>query len=72
MAKEQEIRSLTHKNSLLETDVEKSEEEIKKLKGEVSDMGQHGTQNEALQRRLQILEEEAEESDKQLRETNEK
>ena len=72
MAKEQEIRSLTHKNQLFETDTEKQEEEIKKLKAELSDMGQHGTQNEALQRRLQILEEEAEESDKNLRETNEK
>ena len=72
MAKEQEIRSLTHKNQLFEQDAEKQEAEITKLKSELSDLGQHGTQNEALQRRLQILEEEAEESDKNLRETNEK
>ena len=72
MAKEQEIRSLTHKNQLLESDVEKLEGNIGKLKGEVSDLGQHGTQNEALQRRLQILEEEAEESDRNVRELNEK
>jgi len=33
---------------------------------------QHATQNETLQRRLQLLEEEAEEADKNLRETNDK
>ena len=72
MAKEAEITSLAHKNQLLEAEVEKHEGEITKLKGELSNMGEHGTQNEALQRRLQILEEEAEESDKNIRETNEK
>ena len=72
LAKEQEITSLTHKNQLLEGEVEKLDEEKKKYKRELEEAGAHGTQNEALQRRLQILEEEAEESDKNLRETNEK
>ena len=71
-AKEQEIRSLAHKNTVLEQDVEKLEEEVKKYKTELGDASHHGTQNESLQRRLQILEEEAEESDRNTRETNEK
>ena len=72
LAKEQEITSLSHKNQLLEAEVEKLEGSHKNLKAEVEQSGQHGTQNETLQRRLQLLEEEAEESDKNLRETNEK
>ena len=72
LAKEQEITSLSHKNQLLEAQVEKLESTHKDLKGELEQSGQHGTQNEALQRRLQLLEEEAEESDKNIRETNEK
>ena len=72
LAKEQEITSLSHKNQLLETEVEKLESGIKEAKAAAEDLGQHGTQNESLQRRLQLLEEEAEESDKNIRETNEK
>lgn len=72
LAKEQEITSLSHKNQLLETEVEKLEDGIKKAKADAEESGQHGTQNESLQRRLQLLEEEAEESDKNIRETNEK
>lgn len=72
LAKEQEITSLAHKNQLLEGEVEKLEENVKKHKEDLAGAGEAGTQNEALQRRLQLLEEEAEESDKNLRETNEK
>lgn len=72
LAKEQEITSLTHKNGLLEADVEKQENVVKDLKVRGAENAEHGSQNEALQRRLQLLEEEAEESDKNLRETNEK
>ncbi len=72
LAEEQEISSLTHKNSLLETDVEKLEAQVKDLKKSADDGQVHGTQNETLQRRPQLLEEEAEEADKTLRETNEK
>lgn len=72
LAKEQEITSLSHKNGLLESEVEKLDTSIKDLK-KTADEGQvHGTQNETLQRRLQLLEEEAEEADKTLREANEK
>ena len=72
LSKEQEITSLSHKNQLLETEVEKLEDAQKGLKKEVEDSAGAGTHNESLQRRLQLLEEEAEESDKNLRETNEK
>lgn len=72
LAKEQEITSLAHKNQLLEGEVEKLEKSIKDLKATLDDSSQHGAQNEALQRRLQLLEEEAEQADVNLRETNEK
>jgi len=72
LQKEQEITSLTHKNGLLEAEVEKLEAQIKDAKVIADEGHQHGTQNEALQRRLQLLEEEAEEADKNLRETNDK
>lgn len=72
LQKEQEITSLTHKNNLLETEVEKLEGGIKEAKAVAEEGSQHGTQNETLQRRLQLLEEEAEEADKNLRETNDK
>lgn len=72
LAKEQEITSLTHKNQTLEGELEELHGRHNDLKKEVDSMGGQGTQNEALQRKLQILEEEAEEADKTLRETNDK
>ena len=64
LSKEQEITSLQHKNNLLETEVEKLETAIKDFKKAADEGQQHGTQNETLQRRLQLLEEEAENADK--------
>ena len=72
LAKEQEITSLAHKNQLLESEVEKLETGVKEHKDIISKGSDHATQNESLQRRLQLLEEEAEESDRNIRETNEK
>jgi tropomyosin, fungi type len=72
LQKEQEITSLTHRNQLLEAEVEKLETGLKEAKSLASESSQHGAQNEALTRRLQLLEEEAESADKTLRETNEK
>lgn len=72
LSKEQEITSLQHKNGLLEAEVEKLETAIKDFKKAADEGQQHGTQNETLSRRLQLLEEEAEEADKTLREANEK
>ena len=72
LAKEQEITSLSHRNQLLEAEVEKLETGIKELKIAADQRGDHGERNEALQRRLQLLEDEAEESDKKIRETSDK
>lgn len=72
LAKEQEITSLTHRNQLLEAEVEKLEAGVKEAKSLAGESAQHGAQNEALTRRLQLLEDEAEQADKTLRETNEK
>jgi tropomyosin len=72
LAKEQEVTSLQHKNGLLEAEVEKLESNNKEIKATAEESTQHGRQNETLQRRLQLLEEEAEEADKNLRETNDK
>jgi tropomyosin, fungi type len=72
LSKEQEITSLQHKNGVLESEVEKLESSIKKYKDDADLGNQHGTRNEALTRKLQLLEEEAEGADKTLREANEK
>ena len=72
LSKEQEITSLQHKNNLLEAQVEKLEEDVKTHKTKSEESGNALTHNETLQRRLQLLEEEAEEADKNLRETNDK
>ena len=72
LSKEQEITSLQHRNNILEGEVEKLETAIKDFKSSAEMGQQHGTQNETLTRRLQLLEEEAEEADKTLRESNEK
>tara|TARA_R110002060_G_scaffold27151_2_gene36900 strand:- start:526 stop:696 length:171 start_codon:yes stop_codon:yes gene_type:complete len=56
----------------LESEVEKLETSVKEHKGEKDEGSAALTQNETLQRRLQLLEEEAEEADKNLRETNDK
>ena len=72
LAKEQEITSLSHKNQLFETEVEKLENKNKDLQKALEEASGAGTHNESLQRRLQLLEEEAEESDRNIRETNEK
>lgn len=72
LAKEQEITSLAHKNQLLEGEVEKLEKNIKDLKTSAEESNQSNATNESLQRRLQLLEEEAEQADVNLRETNEK
>jgi chromosome segregation ATPase len=72
LAKEQEVTSLQHKNGLLEAEVEKLEASLKDLKKGAEDSQHAGTQNEALARRLALLEEEAEQADKTLREANDK
>ena len=70
--KEQEITSLSHKNSVLEGEVEKLETQVKTYKDEAGAGAQAGSTAEGLQRKIQVLEEEAEESDRTIRELNEK
>jgi tropomyosin len=72
LAKEQEIKSLSHKNQVLETDLEKAEGQAKEFKSQAEEGGSAATTNESLTRRLQVLEDEAEQADRNLRETNEK
>lgn len=70
--KEQEITSLSHRNQVLESEVEKLETSVKTFKEEAGAGAAAGTQAESLQRKIQVLEEEAEESDRTIRELNEK
>ena len=72
LAKDNEIKSLTHKNGLLDSQVEKLDGDLKHHKGIADESTQAGTQAEILTRKVQVLEEEAEESDRNLRETNDK
>jgi tropomyosin len=72
LAKEQEITSLSHKNQVLEADVEKLESGIKEHKERADSTSHAGSQAESMQRKVQLLEEEAEESDRNIRELNEK
>lgn len=72
LSKEQEIVSLTHRNSLLEEEVEKLELTVKDAKSAADSGAASSSEVENLQRKVQLLEDEAEEADKNLRETNEK
>ena len=72
LSKDQEISSLTHKNQLLESEVEKLESGIKDAKKMAEESGATGREAEGLQRRLQVLEVEAEAADSNVRDTNEK
>ena len=70
--KEQDIASLTHKNKLLEEEVEKLEAKLSEQKNAVND--EQGSKNavESLQRKVDVLEQELEASEKNVKETTEK
>jgi tropomyosin, fungi type len=71
-SKDQEITSLTHRNELLEKKLEEHEEKLDKFKGlENDETGARG-ERESLERKVALLEEEAEQNDKNLKETTEK
>ena len=72
LTKEQDISSLTHRNALLEEEVDKLEKALAEAKNAADSGAAHSSEVEALTRKLQLLEDEAEEADKNLRETNEK
>lgn len=72
LTKEQEIASLSHRNTLLDEEVEKLEKALAEAKTAADSGASSSAELDALQRKLQLLEDEAEEADKNLRETNEK
>lgn len=71
-SKDQEITSLTHRNELLEKKLEEYEEKLEKFKGLENDESGARGERESLLRKVALLEEEAEQNDKNLRETTEK
>lgn len=72
LSKEQEITSLNHKVSLLDTELEKAEIKIKELKT-ASEDGEHSrTTSENLVRKVALLEEELDVAEKNVKETTEK
>ncbi|EPS39343.1 hypothetical protein H072_6869 [Dactylellina haptotyla CBS 200.50] len=72
LSKDQAVSSLTHRNTTLEADVEKLEEQLSAAKKEALEGAQHGTTSDNLQRKVTVLEEETENLEKQLKETVEK
>jgi len=72
LAKDQDNASLTYRNNLLDGEVEKLEKALADSKTAADTGAAHGTEVDALTRKVQLLEEDAEETDKNLRETNEK
>ena len=71
-SKDQEITSLTHRNELLEKKLEEYEEKLDKFKGLENDESGARGERESLLRKVALLEEEAEQNDKNLKETTEK
>jgi tropomyosin, fungi type len=71
-SKDQEITSLTHRNELLEKKLEEHEEKLEKFKGLESDESGARGEKESMERKIALLEEEAEQNDKNLKETTEK
>ena len=72
LEKEQEITSLQHKISVLDADLEKAEGKLADLKAAQEDGEQSKTANEGLQRKIQLLEEELDAADKNLKEAMDK
>ena len=72
LEKEQEITSLQHKISVLDGDLEKAETKLTDLKSAQEDGEQSKTANEGLQRKIQLLEEELDAADKNLKDAMEK
>jgi len=71
-SKDQQITSLTHRNELLDKKVEDHEEKLEKFKGLENDESGARGERESLLRKIALLEEEAEQNDKNLKETTEK
>ena len=72
MTKEQEIVSLQHKISNLESELDKAELKITASKSAKEGEEEHKSVNEALNRKIALLESELDNAEKQLRETTDK
>ena len=72
LAKEQEITSLQHKNTILETDLEKYEGELSVAKKANEAGGNTQVTMENLTRKCQLLEDELDAAEKNVKETVEK
>jgi tropomyosin, fungi type len=70
--KDQEIQSLTHRNDLHEKSLEEHEAKLATYKGLENDESGARGERDSLQRKIALLEEEAEQNDKNLKETTEK
>ncbi|KAI0047228.1 hypothetical protein FA95DRAFT_1492837, partial [Auriscalpium vulgare] len=72
LEKEQEVQSLSHRLTQTQDSLDKTEEELKDAKRGSEEVGSQRTTNEALQRKVQLLEEELDAAEKNVKETVEK
>lgn len=72
LAREQEITSLNHKLSVMETDLEKAEGKLADAKHDRESGDSAKNNAEALTRKIQLLEEELDAAEKNLKDTVEK
>jgi tropomyosin, fungi type len=72
LERDQEITSLNHKLSVLDADLEKTEGKLADLKTAQEEGETSKTTNEGLQRKIQLLEEELDAAEKNVKETVEK
>jgi tropomyosin, fungi type len=72
MTKDQEIVSLSHKVSNLESDLDAAEAKITESKAGKDEEESHKSVNDSLNRKIALLESELDNSEKQLRETTDK
>lgn len=72
LEREQEISSLNHRLGVLDAENEKAEVELQKYKGFSLEGEQSKTTSENLNRKVQLLEEELDAAEKNLKETVEK
>ena len=72
LEKEQEISSLQHRLQVTEGDLEKAETKLNDLKASQAEGESSKSANEGLQRKIQLLEEELDTADKNLKEAVEK
>lgn len=72
LTKDQDITSLSHKVSLLEADLEKTEAQLVEAKAHHEEGETHKGANESLNRKIQLLEEELDTAEKNLKDTVEK